>query len=148
MTDETTPPPAESPYAPSVENSAATPHAEKIERARAILRLAVIVTASLSLVTTALLIVLGALGLGTADNAITGDAEFVTWLLIFLGPVLFVIAMNLLVWRALLRNLARRSPGAAIAIVIVTVIVLAVASVFVVATLLLAGFFAGAVIGG
>ncbi|MEN9620358.1 MAG: hypothetical protein RL499_551 [Actinomycetota bacterium] len=148
MTDETTPPAAESTDSPSDLEAAEAPRAEKIERARAILRLAVIVTASLSLVATALLIVLGALGLGTADNAITGDAEFVTWLLIFLGPVLFVVAMNLLVWRALLRNLARRSPGAAVAIVIVTVIVLAVASVFVVATLLLAGFFAGAVIGG
>jgi hypothetical protein len=118
-----------------------------VDRARAILRIAVIVTASLSVVMTLTLIVLSSLGLGTAANVITGTAEWLTWFLIFVGPVLFVIAMNVLVWRSLLRGLARRTLNEAIVLAAVATLLLAVASMISVAVLVLLGFFAGVFVG-
>ncbi|MDX2026380.1 hypothetical protein, partial [Microcella sp.] len=59
------------------------------------------------------------------------------------APISFTIALNLLVWRGMLRSLSRRTRGQAIAIVIVVVIALAFASVLLVTGLLFAGFLAG-----
>jgi hypothetical protein len=64
------------------------------------------------------------------------------------GPVLVVVALNLLVWRALLPALARRSAGSRAGLIIGTTVSLALGSVLVVAALLLAGFFALTVLGG
>jgi glucan phosphoethanolaminetransferase (alkaline phosphatase superfamily) len=147
MPDETQTPPTTSETSAA---ASATPSPEWVDRGRAILRVAVWVSAGLSVLATIALIVLGALGLSVADSAADGAAEALTWMTIAGGPVLFVIAMNLLVWRALLRGLARRRRGEAIAVVVVISLALAVASMLAVATLLFFGFLAsaGGVFGG
>jgi hypothetical protein len=118
-----------------------------IARARAILRTATLVVGGLSVVMLILIVVLSSLGFGTTDLDVSGAGEPAVWALVFASPVLIVIALNLLTWRALLPGLARRSSGAAITLSAVIALGLAVASILVVFLLLLIGFFAGATIG-
>lgn len=144
---DSTPEPLASPYGPAVESAplAANPVLQqKIERGRRILRVATVVTASLSVLITITLFVLAALGMGPADNHLAGIGETVTFGLIFAAPVLFVIALNLLTWRALLRPLARMGVEGRIALIVGMVLVLAVVSVVLVAALLFGGFAVGA----
>ena len=63
------------------------------------------------------------------------------------APVLTVIALNLLVWRALLRGLARRGRSEAVALVVIIALSLAVASWFAVAVLIFLWFIAFGVLG-
>lgn len=156
MTDTPTPPPV-SPYGPGdsgvsvaagradVAGPAADPR--WVDRARRILRIAIGVTAVLSVLTTVVLVVLASLGLGTADNALGGWEEAVVWGMVFAAPVLFVIAVNLLIWRALLRGFARKTRPEVITLVVVITLSLAVASVLLVTVLLFVGFAVGAATG-
>jgi hypothetical protein len=159
MSDPSAPPPPPSPYGPasdSVSDTAAPEHETPrpaapapepgwLARGRGALRIAALVTGTLSVLLTIALVVLAVLGMGTADNDLSGINESVTFGLILAAPVLFVIAMNLLIWRALLRPLARTGIGGRIALVIVMVIVLGLVSIALVAVLLFAGFFAGTI---
>lgn len=141
------PEPTTSPYGPAATAAAAATDPvgeQKLERARRGLRIAALVSGVLSVLITVTLVVLAALGMGTADNDLAGVGEAVTFGLIFAAPVLFVIALNLLTWRALLRPLARMGVGGRIALVIVMVLVLGIVSVALVAALLFGGFFVGA----
>lgn len=145
---DSTPEPVASPYGPAA--VAATLPADPlldqtIERARRGLRIAALVSGVLSVLFTLTVVVLAALGMGAAGADLAGVTEATTYGLIFGAPVLFVIALNLLTWRALLRPLARMGVGGRIALVIVMVLVLGIVSVTLVAVLLFAGFFAGAI---
>lgn len=115
-----------------------------VERGRRVLRVSALVSGVLSVLVTVTLVVLGALGMGTADNGLSGTGEAVTFGLIFAAPVLFVIALNLLIWRALLRPLARMGLGGRIALIVLMILVLGLSSVALVAVLLFGGFFVGA----
>lgn len=142
------PEPPESPYGPAATAAPAATDPvgeQKLERARRGLRIAALVSGVLSVLITVTLVVLATLGMGTADNHLAGVGEAVTFALIFAAPVLFVIALNLLTWRALLRPLARMGVGGRIALVVVMVLVLGIVSVTLVAVLLFAGFFAGTI---
>lgn len=152
MSDSSEPPAPPSPYGPAEPVGAHTAPAAAgdppwVERGRRILRIAIIVTAGLSVLATLALIVLGALGMGTADNDLIGIGAAITWTMVLGAPVLFVIAINLLVWRALLRPFARRSRGEAITIGIVVGLGLALLSVVLVVIVLTIGFFVGATTG-
>ncbi|MDX2026379.1 hypothetical protein [Microcella sp.] len=117
----------------------------RIERARRGLQIAALVTGVLSVLIVVTLVVLASFGLGTADNLLAGAEEALTYGLIFASPMLFVIALNLLTWRAMLRPLARMRVGGRVAVIVLTVIVLALMSVVFVAGLLFAGFFVGTI---
>lgn len=146
MSDSTPESPA-SPYGPATPTSPASPATgadPRPERARHGLRIAALVTGVLSVLITLTLVVLAAFGMGTADNHLAGLGEAVTYGLIFAAPVLFVIALNLLSWRALLRPLARMSVGGRIALIVVLVVLFSVVSVALVALVLFGGFFVGA----
>lgn len=168
MPDETEPsPPPASPYGPAealaaltgddsiAEHEPVAPPAAPpttgnpawVDRGRAILRVAIWVSAGLSVLLTVALVALGALGMGTADNDLIGVGAALVWTAVLGAPVLFVIALNLLVWRAMLRPLARRSRGEAIVLGIAVGLLLALLSVIVVVILLTLGFFAGALSG-
>lgn len=131
--------------APAPSNGAADTAA--VERGRRILRVAALITGTLSIVSTIVLIVLGALGMGTADNDLIGVGSAIVWTMVLGAPVLIVIAINLVIWRALLRGLARRPRGEAIVFVVLIVLGLAVVSVILVTALLFLGFFVGALSG-
>jgi len=150
-------PPPVSPYGPAEplnaavnENPANTvspppaAHPAWVERGRRILTVAVWITAGLSVALTIVLIVLGVLNPG-ADDLVPGElTDTLVWSTIFAAPILFTVAINLLIWRALLRGLAGRTRGQAFALVTVIAVSLAVASVFMVTLLLFLGFFVGA----
>lgn len=147
MSDSPEPLAPPSPYGPAEPVAASPAEPQWVERGRRILRVAIIVTAGLSVLATITLIVLGALGMGTADNDLIGIGAAITWTMVLGAPVLFVIAINLLVWRALLRPFSRRSRGEAITIGIVVGIGLALLSVVLVVIVLTIGFFVGAATG-
>lgn len=117
---------------------------QTIERARRGLRNVALVAGVLSVLVTVTLVVFAVLGMGMADNHLAGVGEAVTFGGVFAAPVLFVIALNLLTWRALLRPLAHMGVGGRIALVVVMVLVLGIVSVALVAALLFGGFFLGA----
>lgn len=118
-----------------------------VARGRDILRVAVWVTASLSLALTATVVVLAALGVEPGNGVVDGPEQWMTDTALLTAPVLFVIALNLLIWRALLPGLVRRTRPEAIALVVVIALGLAVASWFAVAVLLLGGFVVFGIIG-
>lgn len=152
-TPESTP----SPYGPAAvtaptpadSTTAVPPTAEPawVERGRRILRVLALVTGLLAVVVTITVIVLAVLGMGTADNDLSGITETLTYSLIFGAPVLGVIAINLLVWRALLRPLGRMATAGRVGLIALMLLVLGLGSVALVALFLLGGFFAGALIG-
>jgi hypothetical protein len=110
------------------------------EAAGRVLRRGALTCGLLSLLLLVALVVMAALGEGTANNDLTSLEANVTWGLIWGSPALIVVALNLLIWRALLRPLAWMATGKRVALVITMVIVLAVLSVGVVAVLLTLGF--------
>jgi hypothetical protein len=115
-----------------------------VERGRRILTVSTWITAGLSVALTVLLIILGILNPG-ADDLVVGElGDTLVWGTIFAAPILFTVAINLLVWRALLRPLARMSVGKRVALIITMVIVLALLSVVSVTVLLFLGFLFGA----
>jgi len=125
--------------------AAPAPEAGWVARGRGVLRVSALVAGALSVLLTITLVVLAALGMGTANNDLSGINESVTFGLIFAAPVLFVIALNLLIWRALLRPLGRLGIGGRIALIILMVLVLGLVSIALVVVLLFAGFFAGTI---
>ncbi len=133
---------AEAPTAPA---EPATPEATLawVDRGRRILTIATWITAGLSIALTIGIVILGVLNVGAADLVPGELTDTLVWSSIFAAPISFTIAMNLLVWRGMLRALSRRTRGQAIAIVIVVSIALAFASVLIVTGLLFAGFLAG-----
>lgn len=159
MSDEQAPEIPESPYGPAPDailgasastgdGPAAPPPAPAwVESGRRVLRLAAIVTGLLSVLLTIVLIVLVALGEGPANNDIDGFARWLTDTLIFAAPVAAVIALNLLVWRALLRPLGRMTTGGRVGLILLMVGMLGAASVVLTTVLLFAGFLAFGVIG-
>lgn len=131
--------------APAAPAAPVTPEAtpEWVDRGRRILTIGTWITAGLSIVLTIVIFLLGVLNVGAPD-LVPGDlTDTMVWSTIFGAPITFTIAMNLLVWRGMLRSLSRRTRGQAIAIVIVVAIALAFASVLLVTGLLFAGFLAG-----
>ncbi len=133
---------ADSLVAPPMTASQA-PSMAVLDGARRALRVAAIASGVLAVVLMITLVVWAALGGGPANNDLDGVEETVTWALVWGSPVLAVVAVNLLVWRALLRPLARMSTGKSIALAITMVIVLALFSVLAVTVLLFLGFLAG-----
>jgi len=146
--------PTESPYGPA--NPTEPAHAPTVRpdspawvaQGQRILLLAVIITGALSVLLLIGLIVLISLGLGTANNDLAGAEEVITWVMIFGSPVLFVIALNLLIWRLLLRPLGRMTSGGRVGLIIGVTIALAVVSVLAVVLLLSLGFIVGIIISG
>ena len=139
----------ESPYGPA-DTSTALPArgaapAAWVEKGRRVLLLTAAITGALSVV---LLIVLVSLGGATSNNDLAGLEEAITWVLIFASPVLFVIALNLLVWRSLLRPLGRMTSGARVGLIVGVALGLALVSVIAVVLLLSLGFFVGLMAGG
>lgn len=118
-----------------------------VDRGRRILTIATWITAGLSIALTIGIVILGVLNVGAADLVPGELTDTLVWSSIFAAPISFTIAMNLLVWRGMLRPLSRRTRGQAIAIVIVVAIALAFASVLLVTGLLFAGFLAGITFG-
>lgn len=152
-------PPPVSPYGPAdgmeavAQTQAAHPTAprpaarpEWLDRGRRILTVAIWITAGLSVALTIALIVLGVLNPG-ADDLVPGElTDTLVWSTIFAAPILFTIALNLLIWRASLRWFGGRTRGEAIAFIIGVSVALAVGSVILVTLLLFAGFLAGALV--
>ncbi len=159
MSDEQAPEIPESPYGPAPDailgasastgdGPAAPPPAPAwVESGRRVLRLAAIITGLLAVLLTIVLIVLVALGEGPANNDIGGLARWLTDTLIFAAPVAAVVALNLLIWRALLRPLGRMSTSGRVALILLMIAVLAAVSVALTAVLLFAGFLAFGVLG-
>ncbi|MBA4248924.1 MAG: hypothetical protein C0444_11640 [Microbacterium sp.] len=137
---------AEAPAAPA---ETVTPEATAawVHRGRRILTIATWITAGLSIALTIGIVILGVLNVGAADLVAGELTDTLVWSSIFAAPISFTIAMNLLVWRAMLRALSRRTRGQAVAIVIVVSIALAFASVLLVTGLLFAGFLVGVGVG-
>lgn len=152
MTELTSNPPAVSPYGPAEGATGASASARAaqaaepawVDRGRLILRFAIWATAGLSVLLMLLIVVLAALGLGIADNDLTESEDTLVWIAVITSPVLFVIALNLLVWRAMLPRLAGQTRGEAFAFITAVTVALAVGSVIVVALLLFFGFLVGA----
>lgn len=137
---------AEAPAAPAEPISPeATP--AWVDRGRRILTIATWITAGLSIALTIGIVILGVLNVGAADLVAGELTDTLVWSSIFAAPISFTIAMNLLVWRGMLRALSRRTRGQAVAIVIVVSIALAFASVLLVTGLLFAGFLVGVGVG-
>jgi hypothetical protein len=163
MTDSpepTSPDPSASPYGPAdgVEQLfGATPEAPAapaapaaptvtpawVDRGRRILTIATLITAGISIALTIGIVVLGVLNVGAADLVPGELTDTLVWSAIFAAPISFTIAINLLIWRGMLRGLSRRTRGQAIVIVILVSLALAFMSVLLVSVLLLMGFFAG-----
>lgn len=118
-----------------------------VDRGRRILTIATWITAGLSIALTIGIGVLGVLNVGAADLLPGELTETLVWSAIFAAPVSFTIAINLLIWRGMLRGLSRRTRGQAIVIVILVALALALMSVLLVIALLLMGFFAGITFG-
>jgi hypothetical protein len=118
-----------------------------VDRGRRILTIATWITAGLSIALTIGIVILGVLNVGAADLVAGELTDTLVWSSIFAAPISFTIAMNLLVWRGMLRALSRRTRGQAVAIVIVVSIALAFASVLLVTGLLFAGFLVGVGVG-
>lgn len=148
MTEST--PPAETaapagPYGPASTTPPVVTGAEPVwvERGRRALRIAVWITAGLSVILTVALVALGLMGMATLNLDIEGPGSAFVWLTVIGAPVLFVIALNLLVWRAMLRPLSRRARGEAVVIGLAVGAGLAIVSVIIVVILLTVGFFVG-----
>lgn len=90
------------------------------------------------------LVVLAAMGLGTAADNLTDGEDALVWIAVTASPVLFVVALNLLIWRALLRRVAGQTRGEAFAMILAVTVALAVGSVILVAVLLFFGFLVSA----
>lgn len=137
---------AEAPAAPA---EPVTPEATAawVDRGRRILTIATWITAGLSITLTIGIVILGVLNVGAADLVAGELTDTLVWSSIFAAPISFTIAMNLLVWRGMLRALSRRTRGQAVAIIIVVSIALAFASVLLVTGLLFAGFLVGVGVG-
>lgn len=142
-------PSTESPYGPA-DTGAASPVAPVsaappawVEKGRRVLLLASAIAGGISVLLLIGLITLLVLDLGPANNDLAGLEEAISWFLIFGSPVLFVIALNLLIWRMLLRPLARMSTGGRVGLIIGVTITLGVVSVIAVVILLSLGFFLG-----
>jgi hypothetical protein len=154
MTEPLSNTPATSPYGPDnvagrVGDAPVTPapHPAWVDRGRRILTVAIWITAGLSVALTVVLIILGVTNPG-ADDLVVGEfADTLVWGSIFAAPISFTIAINLLIWRGLLRGLSGRTRGQAVALVIVIALSLAVASVLLVTALLFLGFLVGAFAG-
>ena len=119
-----------------------------VPRARRILTIGAWVTGVLSVVLTVALMVLGSSVIGPAFDADGGVMGALGWILMVAPSILFVVALNLLVWRALLRTLARRDRTTRTALIIGVTAALAVGSFFVVASLMFIGFLFTASSGG
>jgi hypothetical protein len=120
---------------------------EWLDRGRRILTVAIWITAGLSVALTIVLIIMGLLNPG-ADDLVPGElADTLVWSTIFAAPILFTIALNLLVWRGLLRWFGGRTRGEAFAFITGVSVALAVGSVILVTLLLFFGFLAGAFFG-
>jgi len=113
-----------------------------VHRGRHVLRVAALVCGLLALALIVVLVVLALLGESLLATSLPSVAYDVVWMLTLASPVLAVVALNLVVWRALLRPIARLPRGGAIALIIGVVLALAVVSVLLVFVLLLAGFLA------
>jgi uncharacterized membrane protein YkvI len=119
------------------------PEPHWLPRGRRILTIGTWVTAVLSVVLTAALMVLGESVMGPAfDESDGGVAGALGGFLMIAPPVLFAVALNLLVWRTTLRALARRDRAKRPALVIGVAAALAIGSIFLVMSLLLVGLFA------
>lgn len=114
---------------------------EWVTRGRSILRWSSIATGAVSLLVLVVTMVLAATGNNVLSSVQTEIATNALWVATIASPVLFVIAMNLLIWRALLRPLARKPRAEKVILVTLTVVGLAVASFVAVVLLLLGGFF-------
>jgi uncharacterized membrane protein YkvI len=114
-----------------------------LPRGRRILTIGAWVTGALSVVLTVALMVLGESVMGPAfyesDGGVAGALGA---FLMIAPPVLFAVALNLLVWRATLRSLARRDRAKRTALVMGVAAALAIGSIFIVMSLLLVGLFA------
>ena len=145
-------PTIESPYGPAdpstVPPTGGAALAAWVEKGRRVLLLTSAITGALSVVLLIVLIVLVSLGGATANNDLAGLEETITWVLIFGSPVLFVIALNLLVWRSLLRPLGRMASGARVGLIVGVALGLALVSVIAVVVLLSLGFVVGIIAGG
>ena len=128
-----------SPYGP------ATDAPSWVDRGRHGLRIAILITGALSLGILLVVLVFAAIGQNVLASADTEFGTNLLWVATLASPVLFVIAMNLLVWRALLVPIARKRRGETIVLVTVTAVGLAVASFAAVVVLLLGGFLVTAV---
>lgn len=114
-----------------------------VPRGRRILTIGAWVTAVLSVVLTVTLVALGESVLSPAfDESGGGVAGALGGFLMIAPPVLFAVALNLLVWRAMLRVLARQEGAKRTALVFSVAAALAMGSIIIVMSLLLVGFLA------
>ncbi|GAA1729884.1 hypothetical protein [Microcella frigidaquae] len=124
-----------------------------VERGRRILLVAAAAVGALAIALTLVVIVLAVLGIrpgnggGVVGDVGVGPQAWLSDTATIAAPVLTVIALNLLVWRALLRGLARRGRTEAVALVVIIALSLAVASWFAVAVLIFLWFIAFGVLG-
>ncbi len=116
-----------------------------VTRGRGVLRWSTIATGAVSLLVLVVTTVFAATGNNVLSSVQTEIVTNALWVATIASPVLFVIAMNLLIWRALLRQLARKPRTEKVILVTLTVVGLAVASFVAVVLLLLGGFFLFAV---
>lgn len=119
-----------------------------VERGRRILLVAAAAVGALAVALTLVVIALALLGVSPGNGGgVVGPQAWLSDTATIAAPVLTVIALNLLVWRALLRGLARRGRTEAVALVVIIALSLAVASWFAVAVLIFLWFIAFGVLG-